>query len=54
VNLPTLAPRPISLSEAERDELQIVNRHTTPQQIAKKEDYIVGGVGRIIAKLPES
>lgn len=40
--LPTLAPCPIQLHEAERKELQkLVNRHTTPQQIALRAQIIL-------------
>ncbi len=40
--LPTLAPRPIQLNEAEHKELQqLVNRHTTPQQIALRAQIIL-------------
>jgi putative transposase len=39
--LPTLAPRPIQLTEAQRKELQqLVNRHTTPRQIALRAQII--------------
>ncbi len=40
--LPTLVPRPIQLTEAEGKELQqLVNRHTTPQQIALRAQIIL-------------
>lgn len=40
--MPTLAPRPVQLNEAERKELQqLANRHTTPQQIAHRARIIL-------------
>jgi putative transposase len=40
--LPRLAPCPIKLNEAERKEIQqLVNRHTTPQQIALRAQIIL-------------
>ena len=40
--MPTLAPRPVQLNEAERKELQqLTNRHTTPQQIALRAQIIL-------------
>ncbi len=40
--MPTLAPCPVQLYEAERKELQkLVNRHTTPQQIALRAKIIL-------------
>jgi len=40
--LPTLAPDPVHLNEAERKELQqLANRHTTPQQIAWRAQIIL-------------
>ena len=40
--LPRLAPCPVQLNEAERKELQqLVNRHTTPQQIALRAQIIL-------------
>lgn len=40
--MPTLAPHPVHLNEAERKELQqLANRHTTPQQIARRAQIIL-------------
>lgn len=40
--MPTLAPHPVHLTEAERKELQqLANRHTTPQQIARRAQIIL-------------
>ncbi len=40
--MPRLAPCPIKLNEAERKEIQqLVNRHTTPQQIALRAQIIL-------------
>jgi putative transposase len=40
--LPTLTPCPVQLHEAERKEIQqLVNRHTTPQQIALRAQIIL-------------
>lgn len=40
--MPTLAPHPVHLNEAECKELQqLANRHTTPQQIARRAQIIL-------------
>ena len=41
-SLPRLAPKPLILEESERDQLQqLVNRHSTPQQIASRANIIL-------------
>jgi hypothetical protein len=46
--MPQLAPPPLSLAEAEREQLhQLINRHRTPQQLALiRQYYHPGGSGR--------
>lgn len=40
--MPRLAPSPVQLNEAERKEIQqLVNRHTTPQQLALRGQIIL-------------
>ena len=40
--MPGLAPPPIQLNETEREQLQqLVNRHSTPQQIALRASIIL-------------
>jgi putative transposase len=40
--LPRLTPKPLSLDEAERHQLQqLINRHRTPQQIAMRAEIIL-------------
>lgn len=41
--MPRLAPKPLSLEESEPDQLQqLVNRHSTPQQMAlRMNTYII-------------
>ncbi|MGD2180820.1 helix-turn-helix domain-containing protein [Lusitaniella coriacea] len=40
--MPRLAPKPLSLKETQREELQkLVNRHSTPQQVVKRARIIL-------------
>ena len=53
--MPKLAPTPLQLSETQREQLQqLVNRHSTPQQIALRARIILladeGGNHREIAR----